>query len=98
MHTRVSSCILTRPNLLSPIRPINPSHRLQQELELQQHSLSLLSERMAGSEGHQLAQGLADTQAALQEAQAAAAAAAEKKKEMVALAKVRVCERERGSV
>lgn len=62
--------------------------RLQQELELQQHSLQLLSERMAGSEGHQLAQALAETEAALQEAQAEAAAAADKKKEMVALAKV----------
>jgi hypothetical protein len=62
--------------------------RLQQELELQQHSLQLLSERMAGSEGHQLAQALAETEAALQDAQAQAAAAADKKKEMVALAKV----------
>lgn len=43
---------------------------------------------MAGSEGHQLAQALAETEAALQEAQADAAAAADKKKEMVALAKV----------
>jgi hypothetical protein len=64
--------------------------RLQQELELQQHSLQLLSERMAGSEGHQLAQALAETEAALQEAQAQTAAAADKKKEMVALAKVRL--------
>lgn len=63
--------------------------RLQQELELQQHSLQLLSERMAGSEGHQLAEALAATEAALQEAQEQAAAAAQKKKEMVALAKVR---------
>jgi hypothetical protein len=43
---------------------------------------------MAGSEGHQLAQALAETEAALKEAQADAAAAADKKKEMVALAKV----------
>lgn len=64
------------------------SHRLQQELELQQHSLQLLGERMAGSEGHQLAQALADTEGELKAAQEQAAAAADKKKEMVALAKV----------
>jgi hypothetical protein len=70
--------------------PVPAATRLQQELELQQHSLQLLSERMAGSEGHQLAQALADTEAALKEAQEQAAAAADKKKEMVTLAKVRL--------
>jgi hypothetical protein len=62
--------------------------RLQQELELQQHSLQLLQGRMQGSEGHQLAEALAATEAALAAAQQEAGAAAEKKKEMVALAKV----------
>lgn len=62
--------------------------RLQQELELHHHSLQLLGERMAGSEGHQLAQALADTEGELKAAHEQAAAAADKKKEMVALAKV----------
>lgn len=65
-----------------------PLNRLQQELELQQHSLQLLTERMAGSEGHQLAAALAATEEQLQEAKQQATAAADKKKEMVELAKV----------
>lgn len=44
---------------------------------------------MAGSEGHQLAEALAATEAALAAAQEEAAAAAQQKKDMVALAKVR---------
>jgi hypothetical protein len=70
--------------------PALAATRLQQELELQQHSLQLLSERMAGSECHQLAQSLADTEAAVKEAQEQAAAATDKKKEMITLAKVRL--------
>lgn len=62
--------------------------RLQQELELQQHSLQLLQGRLEGSEGHQLAAALAATEEQLAAAQQEAGAAAEKKKEMVALAKV----------
>lgn len=62
--------------------------RLSQELELKQHSLKLLEERMAGSEAAQLAEAVAATQQELEEATAAVAAAQEKKKEMVAAAKV----------
>jgi hypothetical protein len=43
---------------------------------------------MEGSEGHQLAEALAATEAQLTAAQQEAGAAAEKKKEMVTLAKV----------
>jgi hypothetical protein len=68
-----------------------PACRLQQELELQQHSLQLLQGRMQGSEGHQLAEALAATEAQLAAAQQEAGAAEEKKKEMVALAKVGGC-------
>jgi hypothetical protein len=55
---------------------------------MQQTALSLLQERVAGSESHQLAEGLAATEASLAEAQGAAEAAQAKKKELVALAKV----------
>lgn len=58
---------------------------------MQQTALSLLQERVAGSESHQLAEGLAATEASLGEAQGAAEAAQAKKKELVALAKVSVC-------
>jgi hypothetical protein len=62
--------------------------RLQQELELQQHSLELLTARVQGSEGAQLAEAVAATEAALKAAEEEAAAAAGKKRDMVALAKV----------
>ena len=60
-----------------------------QELELKQHSLSLLEERARGSEAHQLAEAAAATQAELKQAQQAAQAARERKQELVAAAKVR---------
>ena len=62
--------------------------RLQQELEVKQHSLRLLQERIAGSESAQLADALAATQAELDEAKAAAAAAQQKKQEMHKAAQV----------
>lgn len=62
--------------------------RLSQELELKQHSLKLLEERMQGSEVHQLSEAVAGSERELQEAQQALAAAHEKKKEMVVAAKV----------
>lgn len=61
---------------------------LQQDLELQQHNLELLQNRMHGSESHQLAEALTATEAQLAAAQEEAAAAAQKKREMVELAKV----------
>ena len=69
-----------------------PAHHLQirlsQELELKQHSLKLLEERMQGSEAAQLSAAVTATQAELDEAQAAVAAAQERKKEMATAAKV----------
>ena len=91
-------CPSQRPSAQSDLPPPTHTHthrtythRLQQELELQQHSLQLLQERVAGSEGHQLAEALAATEAALAAAQEEAAAAAQKKKDMAALAKVCWC-------
>uniref|UniRef100_A0A383VT73 Structural maintenance of chromosomes protein n=1 Tax=Tetradesmus obliquus TaxID=3088 RepID=A0A383VT73_TETOB len=73
---------------LRQLEPLGRQYRkLQQELELQQHSLQLLQGRLEGSEGHQLAAALAATEEQLAAAQQEAGAAAEKKKEMVALAK-----------
>ena len=64
--------------------------RLQQELDLKRHALSLLQDRIAGSESAQLAGAVAELEAQLQEATAAAEAARGKKAEMVAAAKVRL--------
>ena len=64
-------------------------YRLQQELEVKQHSLSLLQERIAGSESAQLADSVAGTQRELEEAKAAAAAAQQKKQDMHKAAQVR---------
>ncbi|PSC74142.1 structural maintenance of chromosomes 2-1-like [Micractinium conductrix] len=61
--------------------------KLSQDLELKQHSLKLLEERMAGSEAAQLSEAVAASEAELAEAQAAVAAAQAKKAEMVAAAK-----------
>ena len=63
-------------------------HRLSQELELKQHSLSLLEERARGSEAHQLAEAAAATEKELGEAQQAVQVARERKQELVAAAKV----------
>ncbi len=62
--------------------------RLQQQLELKQHSLALLRERIAGSESAQLADALAASEAEEAEARAAAEAERAKKAELAALAKV----------
>ena len=62
--------------------------RLSQELELKQHSLGLLKERMAGSESSQLAEAVAATKADLEAALAAVGDAQEKKKAMLSTAKV----------
>ncbi len=67
------------------------SCRLQKDLELAQHQLALAQERMAGSEGAQLAAAADATEAQLAEAKEAGAAAAAKKKELVELAKVGYC-------
>lgn len=71
-----------------PCVPACPSCRLSQDLELKEHSLRLLQERMQGSEAHQLAEAAATAERELGEAQAAVVAAQDKKKEMVAAAKV----------
>ena len=55
---------------------------------MQQHGLELLQGRMQASEGHQLAQALAATEAHLAAAQEEATVAAKKKKDMLDLAKV----------
>ncbi|KAI8462562.1 MAG: structural maintenance of chromosomes protein 2 [Monoraphidium minutum] len=61
--------------------------KLQQELELQRHSLSLLQDRIAGSESSQLAESLTATEAEAEAARGAKEAAAAKRAEMAALAK-----------
>lgn len=63
--------------------------RLSHELELKQHSLKLLEERMQGSEVHQLSEAVAGSELELQEAQEALAAAQKKQQDMLAAAKVR---------
>ena len=57
-------------------------------MELQQHSLNLLQERIAGSESHQLAEALAATEAAVAAATEEAQGAQQRKKELQAQAKV----------
>jgi hypothetical protein len=62
--------------------------RLQNELELQRHSLQLLQDRIAGSESSQLAEALAATEAEAEAARGAKEGAAVKRKEMAEMAKV----------
>lgn len=62
--------------------------RLTQELELKAHALSLLQERIAGSESAQLAEAVSALEADLAAAKDAAAAAKARKAEMAASAKV----------
>ncbi|KAK9829006.1 hypothetical protein WJX72_003368 [[Myrmecia] bisecta] len=61
--------------------------RLSQELELKQHALGLLQERIRGSESAQLAEAVSTTEAEMAGASTAAEAARERKKAMVAAAK-----------
>ena len=63
--------------------------RLCQELELKQHALALLKERMAGSESAQLADTVAALETELAGEEEAAKTAKETKESMVATAKVR---------
>lgn len=65
--------------------------RLQQEVEVKQHSLALLQQRIAGSQSAQLAQAVAASEAELQEASQAAAAAQQKRADMVKAAQVNDC-------
>lgn len=62
--------------------------RLSQELELKQHALALLKERMAGSESAQLADTVATLEAELAGEEEAAKKAKEAKESMVTSAKV----------
>jgi structural maintenance of chromosome 2 len=64
-----------------------PCCRLSQELELKQHSLALLEERVQGSEAHQLSQATTACEEQVGEAQEAVAAAKAKKAAMVGAAK-----------
>jgi len=61
--------------------------RLKQELDLKQHSLALLQERIANSEAAQLAASVEQLQQQLAEAQQQLDSARAKKQELVALAK-----------
>ena len=63
--------------------------RLQQELDVKQHGLGLLRQRIAGSESAQLAEAVKASEQELAEAKEAAAAAQQKRKDMVKAAKVR---------
>ncbi|KAL3152148.1 hypothetical protein ABBQ32_001245 [Trebouxia sp. C0010 RCD-2024] len=58
-------------------------NRLRQEVEVKQHSLKLLRQRISSSESAQLAEALAATQADLDQAKAAAEAAKQKKADMI---------------
>ena len=62
--------------------------RLVQDLELKQHALSLLQERVQGSESAQLAERVAALETQLQEATDAAGQARDRKAALVAAAKV----------
>ena len=62
--------------------------RSKQEVEVKQHSLKLLQQRISGSESAQMAEAVAATQAELQQAKAAAEAAKQKKADMIKAAKV----------
>ena len=62
--------------------------RLSQELDLKQHALALLKERMAGSESAQLAVAVAELEAELAGQEEAASKAKAAKAGMVATAKV----------
>jgi diaminopimelate decarboxylase len=57
-------------------------------LDLKQHALSLLRQRIAGSESAQLEEAVAALGSELEEARSAAAAAKQKKADMAAAAKV----------
>ena len=63
--------------------------RLSQELELKQHALALLKERMAGSESAQLAEAVGALEAELAAEEEAARAAEGAKERLVATAMVR---------
>ena len=64
------------------------SARLKQELDVKQHRLGLLRQRIAGSESAQLAEAVKASEQELAEAKEAAAAAQQKRKDMVKAAKV----------
>ena len=64
------------------------SARLKQELDVKQHGLGLLRQRIAGSESAQLAEAVKASEQELVEAKEAAAAAQQKRKDMVDAAKV----------
>ena len=65
-----------------------PRRRLTQQLDLKQHALGLLEDRVAGSESAQLAVAVDQLKQQLAEAQAALEGARAKKMELVAQAKV----------
>jgi len=65
--------------------------RLKQEVDLKTHALSLLEERVRGSESAQLAERVASLTSQLEEASQGAQAAREQKASMVEAAKVRGC-------
>lgn len=73
------------------------TRRLQQEVELQVHSLGLLQERIGASEPAQLAAAVAALETELAAAQLSATTSAASKRELVATAQVggnwAVCER-----
>ena len=70
------------------LRHGTPPCRLSNALELAQHQLALLEERMKGSEAAQLADAVAATEREVAEAQQAVQGAQARKKEMAAAAKV----------
>ena len=64
------------------------SARLKQELDVKEHGLGLLRQRIAGSESAQLAEAVKASEQELAEAKEAAAAAQQKRKDMVKAAEV----------
>ena len=72
--------------------PLTPPHwalyrRLSQQVELQQHGLGLLEERLQGSEAQQIAQALSSSEGHLGEAEQALQAARDKQQQMMAAAR-----------
>lgn len=80
---------MTYPCLFVPIdTTILLFARLKQEVEVKQHSLSLLKQRISSSESAQMADAVTATQGELGEAKEAAHTAQQKKADMLKAAKV----------
>ena len=88
-HIHSAACCMTHSCLSATIdTTVLLFARLKQEVEVKQHSLSLLKQRISGSESAQLADAVTATQGELGEAKEAAHTAQQKKADMLKAAKV----------